>query len=146
MPGEASLRAGKYYAHPRNHFWRIMEALLSLPPGIDYAERVQALKAARIALWDVLQSCERDGSLDSNIDKATQVINDFASFFACHSAITHVFFNGSKAEQVYLRKVLPGLSEQQIKYMGLPSTSPANAVQSFERKLAAWQAINTINY
>jgi double-stranded uracil-DNA glycosylase len=141
MPGEASLRAGQYYALPRNHFWQIMEKLLLLPPGTAYAQRVGALKSARIALWDVLHSCEREGSLDAGIDKATHVTNDFASFFARHSGITHVFFNGGKAEQIYLREVLPGLNLQHIEYMRLPSTSPANAAQSFERKLEAWKAI-----
>jgi TDG/mug DNA glycosylase family protein len=146
MPGEASLRAGEYYAHTRNHFWRIMAALFALDYTIDYKQRIKALKSAHIALWDVLQSCEREGSLDSNIDKTTQVPNDFASFFATHPAITHVFFNGSKAEQVYLREVLPALNLPDIVYLRLPSTSPANAAQSFELKLAAWQAINTIDY
>lgn len=141
MPGEASLRAGQYYALPRNHFWQIMEKLLSLPAKTDYTQRIEALKSGRIALWDVLHSCEREGSLDASIDKATHVPNDFASFFARHADITHVFFNGSKAEQIYLREVLPGLNLHHIEYMRLPSTSPANAAQSFELKLEAWKAI-----
>lgn len=141
IPGEASLRAGEYYAHPRNLFWRIMGELISLDSAAEYVERVRALKSARIALWDVLHSCEREGSLDASIEKSTHVPNDFTSFFARHSGITHVFFNGSKAEQVYLREVLPVLKLQNIEYMRLPSTSPANAGQSFERKLEAWRAI-----
>src|SRR3989339_1624810 len=90
MPGEASLRAGEYYAHPRNHFWRMMGALTDLDPASPYAQRVEALKARRIALWDVLHGCMRTGSLDANIDKASHIANDFAAFFAQHANITHV--------------------------------------------------------
>jgi len=141
MPGVASLRAAEYYAHPRNHFWRMMGALVSLDPASAYAERVKALKSARIALWDVLHSCKREGSLDASIDKATQVTNDFEWFFARHAGITHVFFNGAAAEQIYRRKVLPALKAPHLVYLRLPSTSPANASFSFARKLEAWGAL-----
>lgn len=141
MPGKASLHAGEYYAHPRNYFWRMMGALALLEPESPYAQRVQALKVARIAVWDVLHSCTRQGSLDANIDRDSQIPNDFQAFFAGHANITHVFFNGSAAEQIYLRNVLPGLYVQQIEYLRLPSTSPANASIPFERKLEAWKSI-----
>lgn len=141
MPGEASLRAGEYYAHPRNYFWRMMGALALLEPESPYEQRVHALKSARIAVWDVLHSCTREGSLDASIDKDSQMPNDFQAFFARHSNITHVFFNGSAAEQIYRRNVLPGLNVQQIEYLRLPSTSPANASIPFERKLEAWKSI-----
>lgn len=141
MPGEASLRAGEYYAHPRNHFWRMMGELIALDPAAPYAQRVAALKFARIAVWDVLQSCSRAGSLDSNIDRATQQANDFQTFFAQHAGIRQVFFNGSVAEQIYRSKVLPVVKMQPVEYLRLPSTSPAHAALSFERKLAAWRAI-----
>ena len=141
MPGEASLRAGEYYAHPRNYFWRMMGALISLEPESPYEQRIHALKSARIAVWDVLHSCMREGSLDANIDKVSQIPNDFQSFFARHANITHVFFNGSAAEQIYRRNVLPVLNVQQIEYLRLPSTSPANASIPFERKLEAWKSI-----
>ena len=141
MPGEASLRAGEYYAHPRNYFWRMMGALISLDPDSPYEQRVHALKSARIAVWDVLHSCMREGSLASSIDKASQTPNDFQTFFACHSNITHVFFNGTAAEQIYRRNVLPVLNVQHIEYLRLPSTSPANASIPYERKLEAWRAV-----
>jgi hypoxanthine-DNA glycosylase len=141
MPGEASLQAGEYYAHARNHFWRLMGALLGYKPESTYAERVQALKSAGIAVWDVLHSCTREGSLDANIDHATLSANDFRTFFSRHKKITHVFFNGSAAEHIYRRDVLPALNLPQIKYQRLPSTSPANATYSFERKLEAWSAL-----
>jgi TDG/mug DNA glycosylase family protein len=141
MPGVASLCAGEYYAHPRNYFWRMMGALISLDPESPYEQRVHALKSAGIAVWDVLHSCTREGSLDTNIDKASQTPNDFQAFFACHANITHVFFNGIAAEQIYRRNVLPVLNVQHIEYLRLPSTSPANASIPFERKLEAWKSI-----
>jgi len=143
MPGEASLRAGQYYAHPRNLFWRIMGELLGTDPALPYDRRVQALKSARIALWDVLQSCRRKGSLDSNIDQESLVPNDFATFFRCHPKITHVFFNGAKAEECYRKHVQPDTRIKTIEYLRLPSTSPANASISYERKLEAWRVVTT---
>lgn len=141
MPGGASLLAGEYYAHPRNHFWRLLGALIALDPAAPYAQRVKELQSANIALWDVLHSCKREGSLDSSIEKDTRAANDFKLFFAQHPAITHVFFNGSAAEQIFRREVLPVLKLQHLVYARLPSSSPANASYSFERKLAAWKAI-----
>jgi TDG/mug DNA glycosylase family protein len=141
MPGEASLRAGEYYAHPRNYFWRMLGSLALLEPESPYEQRVRALTSARIAVWDVLHSCMREGSLDTNIDKASQTPNDFQAFFASHANITRVFFNGSAAEQIYRKNVLPALSIQQIEYLRLPSTSPANASIPFERKLEAWKSV-----
>ena len=141
MPGEASLRAGQYYAHPRNLFWRIMGELVGAAPELPYQQRIQALKAAHIALWDVLRSCRRKGSLDSNIDDSSLVPNDFAMFFRQHPEITHVFFNGSKAEQCYRKHVPPIAATGHLEYLRLPSTSPANAATSGERKLEAWRAV-----
>ncbi len=141
MPGEASLRAGQYYAHPRNLFWRIMGELLGTDPASPYDRRIQALKSARIALWDVLRSCRRKGSLDSNIDQESLVPNNFAAFFRCHPKIPHVFFNGAKAEEYYHKHVLPAAGIETIEYLRLPSTSPANASISYERKLESWRVI-----
>ena len=141
MPGVASLRAGQYYAHPRNLFWRIMGTLIQLDPESPYEQRIEALRRARIALWDVLHSCERQGSLDTSIDKTSQSANDFRTFFLQHVHITHVFFNGATAEQAYRTLVLPNMEINRIEYQRLPSTSPANASISLERKLEAWQAI-----
>ncbi|ARU31357.1 DNA-deoxyinosine glycosylase [Sulfuriferula sp. AH1] len=141
MPGVASLRSGQYYAHPRNLFWRIMGTLIQLDPESPYEQRIEALRHARIALWDVLHSCKREGSLDTSIDKATQTPNDFGTFFLQHTHITHVFFNGTAAEQAYRTLVLPNMEINRIEYQRLPSTSPANASIPLERKLGAWQAI-----
>ena len=141
MPGEASLRAGQYYAHPRNLFWHIMGELLGTGTVSPYVQRVQALKSARIALWDVLRSCRRKGSLDSSIDNDSLVPNDFAAFFLHHPKITHVFFNGTKAETCYRKQMRPFIDIGHIEYQRLPSTSPANASISSERKLEAWRVI-----
>jgi TDG/mug DNA glycosylase family protein len=141
MPGEASLAAGQYYAHPRNAFWRIMSELLQFDPGSGYEARIRALKKARIALWDVLQSCARQGSLDSMIERDTQIANDFRTFFRRHRKITRVFFNGAKAEACFKRQVLPEVVSGAVRCERLPSTSPAHASMSFEQKLAAWRLI-----
>jgi double-stranded uracil-DNA glycosylase len=138
MPGVESLRRRQYYAHPQNQFWKIMEALLGIDRAKPYAERVQALKARRIAVWDVLHSCVREGSLDTRIED--EIANDFAAFFRAHRRLRHVFFNGAKAEASYRRHVqIP--SGGAIRYARLPSTSPAHASLSAARKLAAWRAI-----
>src|SRR5215207_11463954 len=107
MPGRASLAAGQYYAHPQNAFWRIVCALLELEPAFSYPRRIEALKSARIALWDVLHSCTREGSLDAMIELDTQIANDFRKFFRTHKRIKRVFFNGAKAEACFQRHVLP---------------------------------------
>lgn len=138
MPGRASLEAGRYYAHPQNAFWRIAAQLLRIEPDAPYGMRVQALKSARIALWDVLHSCVRQGSLDTMIE--AELANDFDAFFRTHKRITHVFFNGAKAEASYRRHVLGAMSIE-LQYQRLPSTSPAHASLSFARKLGAWQAV-----
>ena len=139
MPGRASLAARQYYAHPRNAFWGIAAELLGFERTLPYANRVRALKAARIALWDVLQSCTREGSLDARI--VNGIANDFSAFFRSHGKIRHVFFNGATAEATFKRHVLPALGERAVRYRRLPSTSPANASVSLARKLRAWRAI-----
>ena len=138
MPGRASLEAGRYYAHPQNGFWKIASELLRIDAEASYAVRMKALRSARIAVWDVLQSCVRPSSLDSMIEE--EVANDFGAFFRTHRAITHVFFNGAKADASYRRHVLAGI-ETPLRYLRLPSTSPAHASLPFARKLAAWRAI-----
>lgn len=141
MPGKESLRAGQYYAHPRNSFWPILGDLVGAEPALPYEDRIRALQSAEIALWDVLESCARATSLDSDIENDSVVPNDFAWFFSTHQKITRVFFNGAKAEHCYRKHVLPVLKQVSIVYKRLPSTSPANASISFERKLTAWKAI-----
>jgi len=142
MPGIASLTAQQYYAHPRNAFWSILGDLLEFDPKLDYATRTQLLVADGIALWDVLQSCRRFGSLDSDIQAESIVANDFGRFFGLHPHIQYIYFNGASAEALYRRHVLrsvPLLSDRC--YIRLPSTSPANASISFTAKASAWRAV-----
>jgi TDG/mug DNA glycosylase family protein len=141
MPGRDSLAAGQYYAHPRNLFWRIMAALLRFDPLAPYRERLKALRSERIALWDVMRSCRRSGSLDARIEPDSIQANDFASFFREHHRIGSVFFNGSTAEATYVRSVLPSVTSLELQYTRLPSTSPAHAALSYQQKLAAWRTV-----
>jgi len=145
MPGVASLQAGQYYAHPRNQFWPILCELLDMDTALAYAGRVAAVHAARFAIWDVLAFCERAGSLDTGIRRASRVPNDFAAFLDAHRAITHVFFNGGEAEKSFMQLVAPVLSGTSLIYRRLPSTSPAHAAMTFKQKLAAWRAILAVN-
>jgi hypoxanthine-DNA glycosylase len=138
MPGAASLAAQQYYAHPRNSFWRIVAGVADFDAAAPYPERVAALTCSGMALWDVLRSCVRPGSLDSSIQAGTRVPNDFASFFAAHPGIRRVCFNGAEAQKSFDKQVLPGLCIQGISYVRLPSTSPAHPV-AFEQKLSAWR-------
>lgn len=144
MPGGASLAAGQYYAHRQNRFWPLMGALIDAGPELAYEQRCLRLIGAGIALWDVLAKCEREGSLDSAIRDDTAQANDFGALFARHPTIRMVLFNGSKAEGSFRRFVFPVLAETgaaaaDLDLRRLPSTSPANASQSAEYKLAAWR-------
>jgi len=141
MPGRASLAADQYYAHTKNAFWRITAELLGFDFSAPYAERIAALKSARIALWDVLQSCTREGSLDAMIERDTEIANDFQTFFQTHTKITQVFFNGAKAEACFKRHVLPAIKTGPIRYLRLPSTSPAHAAMPLAHKIRAWRVI-----
>jgi double-stranded uracil-DNA glycosylase len=139
IPGKESLRQQQYYAHPANAFWKIMGELVDAQPRLPYAQRLQALIAAHIALWDVLKSCERESSLDSHI-RAEQA-NDFASFFKRHPHIRHVFFNGAKAEQSFKKFVMEEQALPALEFHRLPSTSPAHAGMRYAEKLELWKAI-----
>lgn len=142
MPGRESLAQGRYYAHPRNGFWPIMSSLFDLRDG-GYQQRADQLARKRVAVWDVLKACFRTGSLDSAIDGRSIITNDFHRFYNSHPDISLVFFNGAKAESVYLKHILPGLDgpAAAIRLQRLPSTSPAHASMSLEQKTEAWRVI-----
>jgi len=144
MPSQASLHRQQYYAHPRNAFWPILSALLEIPSE-RYEDRAQQAVNRGIAVWDVLRDCIRPGSLDSSIDEKTAVVNDFEGFFQLHPLLSSIYFNGAKAESLFLKRVLPGLDQAYaaIPRTRLPSTSPAHAGMSFEKKLEAWRIILT---
>jgi TDG/mug DNA glycosylase family protein len=143
MPGVESLVRQQYYAHPRNAFWFIIERLTRQTQPLDYAQRAELLRHRGIALWDVLRTCKRRGSLDSAIEHDSAVANDFADFLRDHPAITDVFFNGAAAEQAWKRYVQKQLGTRYdyLRYRRLPSTSPAMASLNPEQKLEQWAAI-----
>lgn len=143
MPGEASLQKREYYGHLRNAFWPIMAELFEAESHFSYARKKTILIENGIAVWDVLQSCRRNGSLDSNIAMSSIKINDFSSFFEQFRSIRRVFFNGGMASTVYRRYILGSLPGKYdyLEYYKLPSTSPAYATLSFTEKLEAWRLI-----
>jgi double-stranded uracil-DNA glycosylase len=142
MSGRLSLQQQQYYAHPQNLFWPMLSEILDFDRKLPYAQKLRALSAQHIALWDVLKHCERATSLDSDIVTASIVTNDFAAFFAAYPSLRHVLFNGSKAEQVFRRYVLKNLlNTATLQLHKLPSTSPAHASLARAQKLAQWQAV-----
>jgi hypoxanthine-DNA glycosylase len=140
MPGVASLTAGQYYAHPQNAFWRIMGAVVGFDAALPYKDRVAALRRGRVALWDVLAACERTGSLDSAIARASEEANDLAGLLAQHPRITRVYFNGAAAEAAFRRHCKALAARTDMRFERLPSTSPAHASLRSEQKCAVWRA------
>ncbi len=138
MPGVLSLKANQYYAHPRNAFWRIMASIYGFDADSPYEDRVRRLTASGIALWDVLHTCVRTGSLDSAIDNSSQIANDFTLFFEQHPNIELVGFNGAKAEESFNKLSLPQLNIKGINFVRLPSTSPAHTL-TLEQKITIWR-------
>jgi len=136
LPGRRSLEAAQYYAHRQNAFWHIMAELLRITG--DYESRCEQLTHHGIALWDVLASSVRPGSMDADIRLAASMPNDFAEFLSEHAEITRICFNGRKAEEIFKRLVIPGLIKAGPKLVSLPSTSPAYAAMAFDEKRDAW--------
>lgn len=143
FPGLRSLAEGEYYAHPRNAFWRIMGILFGAGTEIPYIERLDILRGNGISLWDVLERCERAGSMDGAIVESTATPNDINGLLREHEGIKAVCFNGKKAAHLYKRMVLkPGCSDlSSIPIYILPSTSPAFASMAFEEKTKRWSLI-----
>ncbi len=137
MPGVESLEQHKYYANPRNQFWKIIYSIFKLKAPLEYSRRIAFLKSKGIALWDVLASCDRKGSSDSNINN--EKANDFNKLYKQYPNITKVAFNGSKAEKLYKKLVKPN-PDLKIRFVTLPSTSPANT-KSDKYKLKEWERI-----
>jgi len=138
FPGAASLAAQQYYGHPQNHFWRILQAVFPsspLPAGSDsYQKRSDWLLARQLGVWDVYASCEREGSLDSSIRQP--VVNDFAQLKRLCPRLEAIAHNGGESFKHSRHTSLSGLPVYKF-----PSTSPANASWSFERKLVAWREV-----
>jgi len=144
FPGMASLRAQQYYAHPQNQFWRMLQALWPDHPmatGSDsYQKRSEWLLARGLGLWDVYASCERSGSLDSAIRHPE--VNDFAALKALCPLLQLIVHNGGESFK-HAKLVRQSLGVEHFPLVKLPSTSPAHASWSFERKLAAWRTAMT---
>ncbi len=138
LPGQASIDAQQYYAHPRNAFWSIMRGLTGAEGG--YAERCRRLASSGIAVWDVLQQSVRPGSLDSSIRVETATSNDFGLFFERHRGLQMIAFNGRKAQDLFTRLVHTDLPQSATTAL-LPSTSPAHASMTAAAKLEVWRGI-----
>ena len=134
MPGEKSLQLQEYYGNRGNQFWKIMFEMFNIPLSQDYADRLALLKEKGIGVWDVLQYCQREGSLDSNIKN--EVANDFVKFYATYPGIKTVFFSSKNAATYYDKYV--GRKEG-IHYEILPSPSGANATKPYAIKLKEWK-------
>lgn len=134
FPSVMSLAQGEYYGNPKNRFWAVMEKILGIQAGLSYLERTRHLTKRGVALWDVVQSCERPGSADSRIKNP--VPNDITGFFRAHPTLRLVALNGQTAGRLYhtLAEV-PGLAS-----VTLPSTSPAHAAMAFGEKVERWRA------
>ncbi len=135
FPGVASLAAQQYYGHPRNHFWPILSAVWKLDlVRLPYAQRIAAMRERGLGLWDVYARCEREGSLDSAIERAQ--FNDLASLRELAPRLQGIAHNGGESARAIKHTQSLGVVVHR-----LPSTSPANASWSFERKLAAWRTV-----
>lgn len=135
FPGVASLRAQRYYGHPQNQFWKILSALWSVDlVGMAYEDRMAAVRGHGLGIWDVYGACEREGSLDSAIRNAE--LNDFAWLQQQCPQLQAIAHNGGESFRHARHTQALGLPVHK-----LPSTSPANASWSFERKLAAWRDV-----
>jgi hypoxanthine-DNA glycosylase len=139
MPGTKSLELNQYYGHKQNNFWKFMFTILKEDFSEDYETKKALLKKNKIALWDVLQFCERVGSLDSAIKN--EIANDFETFLKSHSNITTILFNGQKAAAFFKKYVR---LQKEYRLITLPSSSPANASKTFQSKLEEWKIIKTV--
>ncbi|MBH1836857.1 DNA-deoxyinosine glycosylase [Stenotrophomonas maltophilia] len=140
MPGAASLHAGQYYAHPRNRFWPLMSDICGFDAGLPYPQRMRAVNAAGVGVWDVIGRCERRGSLDADIVRGTEVANALPELIALLPELQLIGCNGAASMQAFQRWVLPVLGAPP-RVLALPSTSPANAAWSLQRLRQAWQPV-----
>ena len=140
IPSRASIAAQRYYAHPRNAFWPILAALGNAAPPQTRQAQQQLCAALGIAVWDVLASCEREGSADTAIIRETERPNDIAALLQANPGIAAIGLNGQRAQTCFARHIRLA-AEERLQILPLPSTSPANARMSFADKLAAWRRI-----
>jgi len=143
LPSVKSVEKQQYYGHPQNAFWRVMGELFGASLGLPYADRVEILVQNQVAVWDVLATSVRPGSLDADIDEATARPNDFEQLFREQPGIQLVCFNGKAAARLYDRLVAPILEKgsNTREFKTLPSTSPAHASMTFADKLECWRVV-----
>lgn len=139
MPGITSLQLNQYYGHGRNVFWRLLFSIFNEPFSFDYDIRKKIALQNNIAIWDVLHACFREGSLDSAIKE--EIPNSFETFLSQHPNIEYIVFNGQKAAKLFHKHVK---ASNHYQYFTMPSTSPANAGITFEKKLEEWSKIKSI--
>jgi hypoxanthine-DNA glycosylase len=138
LPGEESLAQARYYANPRNHFWRLMEAVLGRPlVGLPYEARLEALLSAGVGLWDTVASASRQGSLDTSIRDVAA--NDLGGLVASLPSLRAVGFNGGKSADLGIRQLA---HRSGLDLIALPSSSPAYTLP-FEDKLARWRVLRS---
>lgn len=135
FPSVKSREAMFYYAHPQNRFWKVVSAIFDAPTPISTADKRIFLKQTKIALWDVIKSCEINGSSDSSITNA--VPNDICKILKA-SSIERIYTNGKASYNLYQKHIKNSIG---IDAVYLPSTSPANAAWSLETLISAWQVI-----
>ena len=135
FPSERSLVAGEYYANRRNQFWPLLATVFGFDADLPYDQRIDAVKSHGVALWDVVHSCRRAGSMDAKIDRTTLVANDFEPLLARHRSIDRIFVNGLTALELFQRHVKTTLPT-----VRLPSSSGALPM-TFEDKLARWREV-----
>ncbi len=139
MPGQTSLQDKTYYAHPQNAFWWIMAQLFQIDFDASYAARCQDLKREHIAVWDVLRQCVRPGSLDSAIERNSEVPSDIESLVNSHPGLRSIIFNGGTAQRLFKRHQAKLFNSKDLRFCLCPSTSPAYASMPRATKLAHWQ-------
>lgn len=142
FPSGESLKQKQYYAHPRNLFWDMIAAICRTSIIDDYEKRCDLVRSEGIAIWDVLKSCDREGSSDGRIRRGHFIINDISSFISEHS-VKVIFFNGKKAAILFKQYVDLAIFPSQPRLLILPSTSPANATLSKQQKLESWLEVKT---
>lgn len=145
MPGEASLQAGQYYAHRRNRFWPLMQAVVGVDAGLAYPQRLQALLARGVGLWDVLARCQRPGSLDASIRRGSEIVVDLPGLLPHCPQLQWVICNGATAARLYARHLAGPVAQVRpgLRWLALPSTSPANAGCSLAALQQQWQVLAT---
>jgi len=135
FPSVKSREQNFYYGHPQNRFWKVIAQITGEEVPVTIEEKKSLLLRSRIAVWDVIASCDIIGSSDSSIKNVT--VNDFSAILA-ESSIQEIYTNGGKAYELYRKYVLGKVGQGAVK---LPSTSPANATWSLGRLCQAWNVL-----